>query len=105
MRLRTLKTVREAPSPTTEQCHQVYIYEYLLANTQFPFEKWIIADYPIAQASEAYRFVGAFLEEHFCDPNDRGTPALIQGDVEAVRQEVSRKMEQKSRNDHENGTE
>ena len=58
IRLSTLKSVREAPSPTDELFHQVYIYEYLPTNTQFPIEKWIISDYPVGQAREAFLVVG-----------------------------------------------
>ena len=95
MRLSILKSVREAPSPTGAGCHQVYIYEYLPTDTQFPIEKWIISDYPIGQAREAFLIVGAYLAEQFSDPTDKGTPALTESDVEAVRQAVSRELKRK----------
>ena len=97
MRFSTLKCVREAPSPAEEQCHQVYIYEYLPTNTQFPIEKWVVSDYPKSQAGEAFRLVGAFLAEQFSDPDDRGTLSLTEADIEAARQAVSRVLERKHR--------
>ena len=96
MRLSTLKSVRESPSPTAEQCHQVYIYEYLPSNTQFPIEKWIISDYPMSKAQAARHLVGTFLAEQFADPDDKGTLALTERDVEAARQAVTRVLEQKA---------
>ena len=57
-----------------------------------PIPQWIIEDYPVAQATEAYQLVGDFLAEQFADPGDKGTAALTEQDIEAVRMAASRKL-------------
>ena len=93
MKLSTLKSVREAPSPEGEGLRQVYVYEYLPQSTGFPIEKWVVGDFPAAPARRAYEAVMAFLGEHFADPQERGTPALTERDAAQLRAAARRATE------------